>query len=109
MDKWAKLGAVTLLYAFSQEPEKSDGCKHVEDRMWEEEETLVKAWTANARAYICGNRAFAESVKHTAREIVEKRIGLRRQTESWSDEEVEKRKKEIFGSFSDRAADDVFD
>ena len=109
MDKWAELGAVTLLYAFSHEPEKSDGCKHVDDRMWKEEDTLVKAWADNARAYVCGNRAFAESVKHTAREIAEKRIELRRQTESWSDEEVENRKKEIFGSFSDRAADDLFD
>jgi cytochrome P450/NADPH-cytochrome P450 reductase len=109
MDMWAQLGAVALLYAFSQEPEKSDGCRHVDDRMWKEEETLVEAWTANARAYVCGNRAIAESVKHTAREIVEQRIALRRQTESWSNVEVEKRKKEIFGLFADRAADDVFD
>jgi cytochrome P450/NADPH-cytochrome P450 reductase len=106
MDKWAELGAVTVLYAFSQEPDKSDGCKHVDDRMRKEVETLVNSWAAGSRAYICRNRAFAESVQATARNIVEERIALRRQEGNWTDEQVEQRKKEIFGSFSDRAADD---
>ena len=100
---------MTIFYAFSRVPEKSDGCKHVDDRMRKEVETLVNAWAAESRAYICGNRAFAESVKAAARNIVEERIALRRQEGNWTDEQVEQRKKEVFGSFSDRAADDVFD
>lgn len=109
MDKWARLGAVDILYAFSQEPEKSEGCKHVDDRMRKEMDTIVKAWSSGARAYTCGNRGFAESVKSAAEEIVAKRLSVRRQEEGLSDEQVEERRKDIFGSFSDRAADDVSD
>ena len=109
MDKWAKLGAVNILYAFSKEPEKSDGCKHVDDRMRKEVDTIVKAWSSGSRAYVCGNRAFAESVKNAAREIVEERVAARQQKEGLTDEQFEEHKKSVFSSFSDRAADDVFD
>ena len=109
MDKWSNLGAVTIMYAFSREPEKSDGCKHVEDRMRKEVDTIVKAWASGSRAYVCGNRAFAESVKNAAKEIVEERLAARQQKEGLTDEQVEEHKKNIFSSFSDRAADDVFD
>lgn len=108
MDKWASMGAVKLYYTFSQEPEKSEGCKHVPDRMLKEVDTISAAWMAGARAYTCGNRSFAESVGKAAKEIVEKRLETRK-TEGMSGEQAEARKAEIFGSFNERAADDVFD
>jgi cytochrome P450 / NADPH-cytochrome P450 reductase len=108
MDKWEKLGAVKVFYSFSQEPEKSDGCKHVADQMEKEMELISKAWNSGARAYVCGNRGFAQSVGAAAKAIVDKRL-QERKTEGWTDSQVETRKQEILGSFSERAADDVFD
>ena len=109
MDDWAEKGAVTLHYAFSREPEKSNGCKHVSDRMLLEESLIAEAWMNDARAYTCGNRAFAEDVGRAAREIINKRVTESRVKQGLSDEEVERRKTEIMSSFKERAADDVFD
>ena len=108
IDEWERKGAVKIYYAFSQEPDKSNGCKHVDDRMLKEIDTISNAWIAGARAYVCGNRGFAQSVEKATRSIVEKRLEARK-ADGWSDKQVEDRKTAIFSSFSERAADDVFD
>lgn len=109
MDKWASVGAVELYYSFSQEPERSEGCKHVADRMLKEEEIISSAWVSGARAYTCGNRSFAQSVDKASRSIVENRLQTRKDKDGWTKERVEQRKTAIFASLSERAADDVFD
>ena len=109
MDEWAKAGAVTLHYSFSQEPEKSDGCKHVSDRMLKEADLISSAWMAGARAYTCGNRGFAESVGAATESIVDRRLEARKAESGWTSKQKEDRKAAIFGSFNERAADDVFD
>jgi len=96
------------LYSFSQEPERSEDCRYVADRMLKETDVISSAWQAGARAYVCGNRGFAESVGAAAQELVDKRMQARK-AEGWTDSQVEQRKAQIFGSFSERAADDVFD
>ena len=108
MDEWSRARAVIIYYTFSQEPEKFDGCKHVADRMLKEIDTISAAWIAGARAYVCGNRSFTEGVGAAARSIVDKRLEARK-AEGLSSEQAEVRKAEIFGSFNERAADDVFD
>jgi cytochrome P450/NADPH-cytochrome P450 reductase len=108
MDKWEKIGAVTVFYSYSQEPDKSEGCKHVADRMMKEIELISGAWMGGARAYVCGHRDFAQSVGKAAKAIVEKRLDARK-ADGWTEDRIESRKQEIFGSFSERAADDVFD
>lgn len=108
MDKWEKQGAVKILYSFSQEPERSEDCRYVADRMLKETDVISSAWQAGARAYVCGNRGFAESVGAAAQELVDKRMQARK-AEGWTDSQVEQKKAQIFGSFSERAADDVFD
>ncbi|GJC94608.1 cytochrome P450 [Colletotrichum higginsianum] len=65
LDKWEALGAVSVRRAYSREPEKSEGCRHVQDRMWRDREELVDLWKRGAKAYVCGSRAVAESAKET--------------------------------------------
>lgn len=109
IDEWSKAGAVNVYYSFSREPEHSEGCKYVPDRMLKEADVIAAAWQAGARAYVCGNRAFAQSVGVAARSVVEETLAARKSEEGWSDAEVEKRQETIFATFGERAADDVFD
>ncbi|KAF9880149.1 hypothetical protein CkaCkLH20_02103 [Colletotrichum karsti] len=64
-DKWEEAGAVSVRRAFSRDCDKSEGCKHVQDRMWKDREELVELWKQGAKAYVCGSRGVAESAKET--------------------------------------------
>ncbi|KAK1673514.1 cytochrome P450 [Colletotrichum godetiae] len=68
-DKWEEMGAVSIRRAYSRDCEKSDGCKHVQDRMWQDREELVDLWKKGAKAYVCGSRGVAESAKETMLKI----------------------------------------
>ena len=103
MDEWAKKGAVTLKYAFSSEPEQSNGCKHVDQLMQYEHNLVVNTWHDGARVYVCGSRAFADSVKQAAKAIVEKEmVDKLAPGEDLDEAQYEDRIRE-------RAASDIFD
>ncbi|GKU22337.1 unnamed protein product [Fusarium langsethiae] len=65
LDRWEDLGAVSVRRAYSRDCDKSEGCKHVQDRMWHDREELVDLWKQGAKAYVCGSRGVAESAKDT--------------------------------------------
>ncbi|GKT78545.1 bifunctional P-450:NADPH-P450 reductase [Colletotrichum tofieldiae] len=65
LDKWEALGAVSIRRAYSRDSDKSKGCKHVQDRIWQDREELVELWKQGAKAYVCGSRGVAESAKET--------------------------------------------
>ncbi|KAL0944912.1 bifunctional p-450-like protein [Colletotrichum truncatum] len=64
-EQWEAAGAVSVRRAYSRDSDKSDGCKHVQDRMWKDREELVDLWKQGAKAYVCGSRGVAESAKET--------------------------------------------
>lgn len=68
-DKWEEMGAVSVRRAYSRDCDKSEGCKHVQDRMWQDREELVDLWKKGAKAYVCGSRGVAESAKETMLKI----------------------------------------
>ena len=106
MDGWIKKGVVEVKYAFSKEKDMSDGCAHVPERMVKDAEDIVTLWRADARAYVCGTRKFAEGVSEAAREIaleVQRRSGLPDEAERVKMEERFK------GALQERVASDVFD
>ncbi|WYZ44923.1 hypothetical protein EsH8_VIII_000239 [Colletotrichum jinshuiense] len=85
LDKWEALGAVTVRRAYSRDSDKSEGCKHVQDRMWHDREELVDLWKQGAKAYVCGSRGVAESAKDTIIKIkveMEKAKGEETDTET---------------------------
>jgi len=53
--KWEDIGAVSTYYAYSRAPEQSEGCRHVQDRLWKERELANTLFDQGARAYICGS------------------------------------------------------
>ncbi|KAK0617804.1 cytochrome P450 [Bombardia bombarda] len=66
LDKWEELGAVDVRRAYSRATEGVDeakGCKHVDDRLWEDREDLANLWDKGAKVYVCGSRELGESVK----------------------------------------------
>ncbi|EXJ56269.1 uncharacterized protein A1O5_12725 [Cladophialophora psammophila CBS 110553] len=69
IDEWAEQGAVKVFYAFSREPEHSEGCKHVQERLWRERDTTSKLFSEGARTYICGSGALGKGVADVAAKI----------------------------------------
>jgi cytochrome P450/NADPH-cytochrome P450 reductase len=65
LDAWEKMSAVEVRRSYSRAPEKSDNCKYVQDRMWQDREVVAKYWADGAKIYVCGSRAVADGAKAT--------------------------------------------
>ncbi|KAF2862714.1 cytochrome P450 [Piedraia hortae CBS 480.64] len=63
LGNWQDMGAVVIHRAYSQAPELSHGCKHIDELIRRDAELLAKLWEDGARAYVCGSRGLGESVK----------------------------------------------
>ncbi|KIX00596.1 uncharacterized protein Z518_09661 [Rhinocladiella mackenziei CBS 650.93] len=71
--QWEASKAIKVFYAFSWAPEKSEGCKYAQDRIWKERATVSCLFNAGARAYICGSSSLGRGVADVvARIAVEK-------------------------------------
>lgn len=74
---WHDTGAVEVRYVFSREPEKTHGCKYVQERMWREREELVGMFDQGAKVFVCGSAKLGEGVRETTMriysEVAEKR------------------------------------
>jgi cytochrome P450/NADPH-cytochrome P450 reductase len=74
-DSWQKLGAVQVRRAYSRHRE---GCRYVQDRIWQDKEDFIELWNKGAMVYVCGSRAMADSVKEVMIKVkteIEKRSG----------------------------------
>lgn len=109
MDQWVKDDVVDIRYTFSKEPEKSEGCKYVNERMKHDADLLRQLWKDGARVYVCGSRVFDKAVGEAARWILmEDKLGLGEQNRDKT--EVERDVDEWFANVaSQRIASDVFD
>ncbi|OHF03048.1 cytochrome P450 [Colletotrichum orchidophilum] len=83
-DKWEEIGAVSVRRAYSRDSEKSEGCKHVQDRMWRDREELVSLWKKGAKGYVCGSRGVAEAAKET---IIKIKVEMEKAKGEATDEE----------------------
>ena len=63
LDKWESSGVVSVRRAYSRKVEESEGCRHVQDRLWKERDQVMDLWDRGAHVYICGSRAVGESAK----------------------------------------------
>lgn len=66
LDEWERVGAVTVRRAYSRATERSEGCKHVQDRMWHDRQEIVDLWSHDATVYVCGSRGVANSARDMA-------------------------------------------
>lgn len=69
LDQWERDGVVKIFYAFSREPDLSESCKYVQDRLWRERDEVSRLFGEGARAYICGSGAVGRGVADVAARI----------------------------------------
>lgn len=68
--KWEQDGNVKVHYAFSKASEHSDGCKHVQDRIWNERALIKKGmFEGNSRFFVCGGGGVGKSVEAVMKRI----------------------------------------
>ena len=61
--KWGALGAVSVRYAYSKDPASSEGCKYVQDRLWQDREEVKGLWTKGARIFVCGSGSVGDGIR----------------------------------------------
>jgi cytochrome P450 / NADPH-cytochrome P450 reductase len=103
-DRWEAMGAVEVRRAYSHYPDASGGCKHVQDRLWQDREDVVKLWKRGAKVFVCGSREVGAAVRETALRIMVEKDECKGETMS------EEAAKNWFESIkNERYATDVFD
>ncbi|KAJ3896345.1 fatty acid hydroxylase [Lentinula edodes] len=98
--EWSKLGVVDIRPAFSRVPERSKGCKYIQDRLWADKEDVVSAFNGKAHSFICGSNQIAKAVRKQSVEILR---SLR------PDLDQSQAVKELESVLKGRFATDVFD
>lgn len=63
LSDWASKGAVNVRYAYSREPESSNGAKYVQDRFWADREDVLDFFRSGAKVFMCGSGKVADGVK----------------------------------------------
>ncbi|KAK1998807.1 cytochrome P450 [Colletotrichum falcatum] len=104
LDRWQALGAVSVRRAYSRDPGGSEGCRHVQDRIWHDRGEVVELWRQGAKAYVCGSRGVAESAKDA---IIKIKVEMERADDRDADEESAKEWFEALRNI--RYVTDVFD
>ncbi|KAI0836251.1 bifunctional P-450:NADPH-P450 reductase [Hypoxylon sp. FL0890] len=103
-DDWEKAGAVRVIRAFSRTPEKSGGCRYVQDILWVDRHHFLELWRQGAQLYVCGSRKVSQGVETVAKRIQQE--DARQKGEDLSEEDA---KKWWDGLRNVRYATDVFD
>jgi cytochrome P450/NADPH-cytochrome P450 reductase len=63
LNEWEKTGAMELQYAFSAAPDKSHGCRYVQDRLWKSRESLMLLLlNGGGKMFFCGGAKALEGV-----------------------------------------------
>jgi cytochrome P450 / NADPH-cytochrome P450 reductase len=98
--QWEKSGVVKVFYAFSRASKQSKGCKHVQDRLWNERALVKKGiFEDDAKFYVCGGAGLGKSVEEVMKKI-------------YKDFSVKKTEEEVEAWFqglkSDRYASEIF-
>lgn len=100
---WARRGVVDVRYAFSRAPEKSEGCKYVQDRLLKDGEDARKLWQNGGHMFVCGSRAIGDAIKEVFIKATIKGRGARGESMTWEEAEA------FFNSIrNERFATDVF-
>lgn len=101
--QWERDGVVTVKRAYSRDEAASEGCGHVQDRMWRERKEVVGLWERGAKVFVCGSGAVGQAVGKISCEIA-----LERQLELGKETDMERVEKWFEGIRNDRFATDVF-
>ena len=62
LQEWEKTGAINVKYSFSKAPEKSEGCRYVQDRLWKEKDNVIALVKGTGKFFVCGDSKVLEGV-----------------------------------------------
>ncbi|CAG7851383.1 Bifunctional cytochrome P450/NADPH--P450 reductase 2 {ECO:0000305} AltName: Full=CYP102A3 {ECO:0000303/PubMed:15122913}; AltName: Full=Fatty acid hydroxylase CypB {ECO:0000305}; AltName: Full=Flavocytochrome P450 102A3 {ECO:0000305}; Includes: RecName: Full=Cytochrome P450 102A3 {ECO:0000305}; {ECO:0000269/PubMed:14741768, ECO:0000269/PubMed:15122913}; Includes: RecName: Full=NADPH--cytochrome P450 reductase; {ECO:0000269/PubMed:14741768, ECO:0000269/PubMed:15122913} [Serendipita indica DSM 11827] len=77
LGKWIELGVVDVRPAFSRAPEKSEGCRYVQDRIMKDGDEVRKYFQEKAKFFTCGGTAVAAGVREACIKLIEEGCGSR--------------------------------
>ncbi|PLN85682.1 putative cytochrome P450 [Aspergillus taichungensis] len=63
LEEWQRQGVVDVRWAFSRAADESEGCAHINDRIWHDRQDIVDLWRNGANVFVCGSRGVADSAK----------------------------------------------
>lgn len=103
LSAWASKGAVDVRYAYSRDPENSNGAKYVQDRFWADREDVMHYFHSGAKVFICGSGKVADGVKDASVKM------YMQANEEESPKTKEEAEKWFNGLRNERFMSDVFD
>ncbi|USP77066.1 fatty acid hydroxylase [Curvularia clavata] len=68
-DAWEEQGVVSVRRAFSHQADASEGCRHVQDRIWHDREDVKELFRKGANLYLCGAGAVGAGVEEAMAKI----------------------------------------
>lgn len=77
LKRWEQIRAVSLRFAFSRKPEKSEGCRYVQDRLYHNRSEIVELFDAGAKLFVCGSREVGDGVQETLIKITKEAVAER--------------------------------
>ncbi|KUI57486.1 hypothetical protein VP1G_04797 [Cytospora mali] len=66
LDRWQAMGAVDVRRSYSRDPASSEGCAHVQDRLWRDRREVQALWDSGAKVFVCGSRGVGDAVREVA-------------------------------------------
>ena len=104
LSAWASKGAVDVRYAYSRDPESSNGAKYVQDRYWADREDVLHYFHSGAKVFICGSGKVADGVKDASVKMY-----MQAKEEVCEPKTKEEAEKWFNGLRNERFMSDVFD
>ena len=70
LERWEQHGAVSVRRAYSHAPEQSQGCRHVQDRVYHDKADFLKLFAAGARLAVCVPKHADADVRRALIEVI---------------------------------------
>ncbi|CAG8747734.1 11145_t:CDS:2, partial [Acaulospora colombiana] len=96
--KWVDMGVVDVRPAFSRAPEKSEGCRYVQDRILKDAEDVDAMYKQKAKFFTCGGSAVAAGIREACITLIAKSTPSREEAiEAFKRLQKERYATDIFG------------
>ncbi|KAF2706929.1 cytochrome P450 [Pleomassaria siparia CBS 279.74] len=105
--RWEKLGAVSLHYAYSRSPEQSEGCKYVQDRLYNDRKRVIDLFDQGAKLFVCGSKDVGQGIQETIIKMA-KEVSAEQKGVGVDEVSDEKARHWFEGLRNERFATDVF-
>ncbi|CAE6373115.1 unnamed protein product [Rhizoctonia solani] len=95
--EWSELGVVDLRPAFSRAPERSEGNKYVQHRIWMDRVLVREYFEKGAKFYTCGGSHIAAGIRETFIRIIGEHFGEEQAEDVFKKIQSERYATDVFG------------